>query len=662
MEEKPPTQAARDADRSQASRAPFSTPEQSTPQSKPAGRSPRRGGKAAPPVTFQPPAGDAGADTSSSGTSARPKPPPRKGAGQRPGRPGAARPAAGTGSSTPAEQQTPAEQTPAAAGAPADGSGTGRNDDPAASSRPESHQPAKAVPAKAASTRRRAARSAPARTAEAADSGSTAVPQPPAEQATGSSEATTASADRPAPTGGPVKATAEAPQEADATTPTAPDAAQAAEPGTPVKAAPPRPEGIPGAPEPSDTSVQEQVIADQTTPASPAKLARTKATPAKKAARKGGRPAKAQQPATPAEAQQQPATPAEAQQQPGTPAEAQQQPGTPAEAPATEGTRPGTTETTATGPITAAATAIPADTTGTTPATTEESTAKTAVEATEITTAMAAADTTTGRAEDGDGDRTGAEPIPPAEDQPTTTEPRTEPQNEPDDAPGTDRTGADPIPPADKAADALPAKLTSTEPWAQLIADPGHAPELLALAAVQTIGPRAAEWAGRHREAYPNATGDALARLAVQQFTRFGSVASVFAAVAGSYAPITLLGSNALTYAEIVLHVAAAYGQDPTDRQRAVDLLVLAQVHPSREDAEAALTAAEQPAYEEETRLTDAVWRLGRMVAAQAGVWAVLKGVNRFFPGTAMLAAIMTSRSGARTMGDKATAYYRSRG
>jgi hypothetical protein len=57
--------------------------------------------------------------------------------------------------------------------------------------------------------------------------------------------------------------------------------------------------------------------------------------------------------------------------------------------------------------------------------------------------------------------------------------------------------------------------------------------------------------------------------------------------------------------------------------------------------------------------LTDAVWRLGRMVATQAGTWAVLKGVNRFFPGTTMLAAIITSRSGARNIGTGATTFYR---
>lgn len=197
-----------------------------------------------------------------------------------------------------------------------------------------------------------------------------------------------------------------------------------------------------------------------------------------------------------------------------------------------------------------------------------------------------------------------------------------------------------------------------TEPWAQLVADPGHAPELLALAAVETIGPRAAAWAARLRERYPHATDAGLARLAERQFIRFGGVGSVFAAAAGSYVPVALLGSNAVTYAELILHVAAAYGVDPTDRRRAVDLLVLTQVHATPEDAADALSSAEQPAYEEETRLTDAIWRLARMASAQAAAWALVRGVNRLFPGVTVLSAIITSRSGIRTMATRATRFY----
>ncbi|WP_306204920.1 hypothetical protein [Actinoplanes sp. RD1] len=218
----------------------------------------------------------------------------------------------------------------------------------------------------------------------------------------------------------------------------------------------------------------------------------------------------------------------------------------------------------------------------------------------------------------------------------------------------------------DEPAPILPAQRTPapepaerTEAWARLLADPGHSPELLALAAVQSLGPAAAEWAKGVREAYPTATPDGIARLAVERFTRFGTASSVFAAVAGSYAPPALLGAAAYTQAELCLHVAAAYGLDPADEARAVDLLVLSRVHPSAEDAVAALASAREYTYEN-TGLTDAAWRLGRMVVAQAGGWAALRLVNRVFPGTSLLAACLTSRAAVRTSAARATLYFRS--
>ncbi|MFI5893113.1 hypothetical protein ACIA5D_23685 [Actinoplanes sp. NPDC051513] len=203
-------------------------------------------------------------------------------------------------------------------------------------------------------------------------------------------------------------------------------------------------------------------------------------------------------------------------------------------------------------------------------------------------------------------------------------------------------------------------KPQKTHPWSKLIANPGHAPELLALAAVQTFGPKARSWAARTRDSYPTASDRALARLAKQQFTRFGGLGSIFGAVAGSYAPITLLGSAAITHAELILHLAAAYGLDPTDPQRAVDLLVITRAHATKSDAEAALAAAARPAYEN-GGLSDAVWRLGRKVAAQTGGWAALRLANRYFPGTSLLAAVLTSTASAQTVAARAEAYYRPR-
>jgi hypothetical protein len=262
----------------------------------------------------------------------------------------------------------------------------------------------------------------------------------------------------------------------------------------------------------------------------------------------------------------------------------------------------------------------------------------------------------------GQAERTGLMPVETAElaadvRAETATSPAAEP---PVTAPGQPGAAVPVRPTLPRAAVSVADTLSGirTEAWAALVADPGHAPELLAVAATQTIGPRAQEWAARTRAAYPAAGPDAMARLATRQFTRFGSVSSVFAAVAGSYAPIALLGAAAFTHAELALHVAAAYGLDPTERQRAVDLLVLTRVHPDRADAEAALAAAEQFSYDN-TGLTDATWRLGRMIAAQAGGWAAVRAANHFFPGTSLLVAALTSRGAARAMAARATLHYR---
>ena len=201
---------------------------------------------------------------------------------------------------------------------------------------------------------------------------------------------------------------------------------------------------------------------------------------------------------------------------------------------------------------------------------------------------------------------------------------------------------------------------TTGDSWARLVADPSHTPELLAITAVQILGPRARTWAERTREDYPTATPEALARLATRQFTRFGTLTSLFSALAGSYAPVALVGSAALTDAELALHLAAAYGLDPTDPQRAADLLVIIGVHDSVEEAEAALAVAGRPAYETagggERRN---VVRLARLFAAQTAPWAVGRVLSRRFPGTSLLAAVLSGRVTADATAVRATAHFK---
>jgi hypothetical protein len=199
---------------------------------------------------------------------------------------------------------------------------------------------------------------------------------------------------------------------------------------------------------------------------------------------------------------------------------------------------------------------------------------------------------------------------------------------------------------------------TAKDTWSRVAADPARTPELLALTAVQVIGPRAAGWARDVRESYPTAGPDGIARLAVRQFTRRGGVSSALAAVSGAYAPVALAGTAAYHHAELVLHVAAAYSLDPGDPARAADLLVLTRVHPGLEEAEAAIAAAVAAGRSETGAATTR--RLGRTLAVQAGGWAALRAVSRRFPGSALLVAAITSRAATETLGVRATTYYRS--
>lgn len=246
-----------------------------------------------------------------------------------------------------------------------------------------------------------------------------------------------------------------------------------------------------------------------------------------------------------------------------------------------------------------------------------------------------------------------AEAIPTGGRRTGTTSPAAEPPATAPGQPGAVVPAGAIVPPAaDAETDPV-----SVDVWGRVLADPSRSPELLALAAAQVVGPRAREWARRSRAAYPNATPDGLARLAVQQFTRFGIVGSFFSAIAGAYAPVALLGSAAFTHAALVLHVAAAYGVDPAAPARAVDLLLLTRVHAEREDAEAAVAAAQEQAA---GVLSGGAWRLGRMLAAQAGGWAAVRAVNRFFPGSGLLTAVLASRGAADSLAARAIIHYRS--
>ncbi|MEV4491359.1 hypothetical protein AB0K04_14715 [Micromonospora coxensis] len=191
---------------------------------------------------------------------------------------------------------------------------------------------------------------------------------------------------------------------------------------------------------------------------------------------------------------------------------------------------------------------------------------------------------------------------------------------------------------------------------------PGFAPELLALAAVEGIGPRARDWAHGLREAYPDAGPDGLARLATRRFVRMAGFGGATSALAGVFAPVAELVTVLWSQASLVLHLAAAYGRDPRDAERAVELLVLTQVHPDVDSARAALEAAraaDGPGDRPWPRAAEAAWRLAAPLAAQAGGWVALRLASRLVPGAAVLAAAAGDAAAAERLAARAVAAYR---
>ncbi|SCG36645.1 hypothetical protein GA0074704_0410 [Micromonospora siamensis] len=193
---------------------------------------------------------------------------------------------------------------------------------------------------------------------------------------------------------------------------------------------------------------------------------------------------------------------------------------------------------------------------------------------------------------------------------------------------------------------------------------PGFAPELLALAAVEALGPRARDWTQRLRDAYPQADPDALARLASRRFVRAAGLGGAGAAVAGLFAPVAELAAVLWAQANLVLHLAATYGRDPLDPERAVELLVLTQVHPDAASARAALDAAraaDGPGERSWPWVAEAAWRLALPLAAQAGGWLGLRLASRLLPGAAVLAAATGDAAAAERLAARAIGAYRPR-
>jgi hypothetical protein len=198
-------------------------------------------------------------------------------------------------------------------------------------------------------------------------------------------------------------------------------------------------------------------------------------------------------------------------------------------------------------------------------------------------------------------------------------------------------------------------------------ADPQYAPEHLALEAVRRLGPEARSWADRARADEPGITAEALAQLVVKRFTNYARLSGAVSGATGLPGAVVDVGVLAWTQARMVLHLAAAYGADPTHTDRATDLLVLQRVHKVAETARLALGVAagreranQLFASAGDRPLSGVMLKLGVKLAQMAGIRAAKRMFAKVIPGAAVVLGTWANSAATKDLAARTREYYRS--
>ena len=202
--------------------------------------------------------------------------------------------------------------------------------------------------------------------------------------------------------------------------------------------------------------------------------------------------------------------------------------------------------------------------------------------------------------------------------------------------------------------------------WARMKADPQYAPEHLALEAVRRLGPEAQRWIEEVRATRPDLDPDALAQIAAKRFTNYARLSGAVSGAAGLPGAVVDVGVLAWTQARMVLHMAAAYGADPTAPDRATDLLVLQRVHKVAETARVALGVAAGReranrlfASAGDRPLTGVMMRLGVRLAQMAGVRAAKRMFAKVVPGAAVVLGTWANSAATKDLARRTRELYR---
>lgn len=221
---------------------------------------------------------------------------------------------------------------------------------------------------------------------------------------------------------------------------------------------------------------------------------------------------------------------------------------------------------------------------------------------------------------------------------------------------------SEPTAPEDTAPTAPPAGL-----WERMRADPQYAPEHLALEAVRRLGPEARDWVERARVQEPGVPPDVLAQRAVKKFVTLARLSGAVSGAVGLPGAVVDIGVLAWTQARMVLHIAAAYGVDPTHGDRATDLLVLQKVHKVAENARLALGVASGRERASAlfgmtaAPLGRTFFLLGLKLAQMAGVSAAKRLFAKSVPGAGVVLGTWANSSATTSLARRAQALFRQR-
>jgi hypothetical protein len=207
--------------------------------------------------------------------------------------------------------------------------------------------------------------------------------------------------------------------------------------------------------------------------------------------------------------------------------------------------------------------------------------------------------------------------------------------------------GPEQTPPPPSRPEPVPTPL-----WEKIKASPRYAPELLASAAVDTLGGQVEEYARWLAGTYPHATPDAIARYAAQRYAKGAGYASLAAALSPPWGTLAQGAALIWAHARLVLLIAAAYGHSPTAPERVPELLVLLGVHDDVPTAQAALRAAgTHPA-------AGPVSGWSGLARTLAGPLSGLGLRSRLLPGAGLLLGAVYSGSATERLARRAIGHY----